>query len=88
VGSIGERVTAITCAKCGGPLPEEAADRVVTCPFCGVASKPAPSVVEVERIVTVKGEGAGTACPRCAGVLNESTVGTHRVVTCGSCSGL
>jgi len=74
--------------KCGGPLPAEAADRVVTCPFCGVVSNPAPSVVEVERIVTVKGEGVGTSCPRCAAVLNESAVGKHRVIGCGGCGGL
>jgi Zn-finger nucleic acid-binding protein len=81
--------TTLTCAKCGGPLPAAAADQVVTCPFCGVVSKPAPAVVTVERVVAVKGEGAGgPSCPRCAATLHESVVGKHRVIGCGGCGGL
>lgn len=78
----------LTCAKCGGPLSATAADHVVTCPFCGVVSKPAPTVVTVERVVAVKGEGGGPSCPRCAAPLHESAIGKHRVIVCTSCSGL
>jgi hypothetical protein len=49
-------VAAITCSKCGGPLPAGALDTVVTCPFCGTASR----IGATGSVVVVRG-GAGVA---------------------------
>lgn len=86
-------MSSLLCAQCGGPLPTDAARSVVTCPFCGVVSKPAPQIVErvVERIVvatptdTAKG---GLRCPRCADGLREVRVGKSVLAGCGYCGGI
>jgi Zn-finger nucleic acid-binding protein len=85
---------ALACPKCGGSLPLEAARSAVSCPFCNETVAPAPRVIErvVERIVVKTAEGApagtGPACPRCAGLMRDATVGGATMRGCTQCGGV
>ncbi len=85
-------MSSLVCTQCGGPLPEAAAHAVVSCPFCGVVSKPAPKVVErvVERIVvaTPTDAPATLRCPRCADGLRTTAIGSTTLAGCGHCGGI
>lgn len=84
----------LECAKCGGPLPPEAADRPTSCPFCGAAALPAPRVVErvvvervVERVVVPADEASRTLCPRCNRPLDDVRTAARVASVCARCGG-
>jgi Zn-finger nucleic acid-binding protein len=88
---------ALTCARCGAPLPAHAAQSVATCTFCHATAAPAPRVVEqiVQRVVVVA-EGVGEdgkatgsmRCPRCGGECREGRVKEAVLRGCTKCAGL
>src|SRR5438477_10703254 len=89
---------ALSCAKCGGPLPVSAAETATPCAFCGTVSAPPPRIVEkvitVERVVehVVIRDGAGNAatlpCLRCGQPLVEAQIGETTVHQCRACGGV
>jgi Zn-finger nucleic acid-binding protein len=85
----------LLCAKCGAPLPSEAAFAVTTCAFCGTSSSPAPKVVEriVDRVVVVAAQhsandAAATPCPRCATTMSLVSGGGEQAPACAKCGGV
>jgi Zn-finger nucleic acid-binding protein len=87
---------ALTCTKCGGPLPAVAADAPTACAFCGTVSAPGPRVVEkvvdrvVERVVVrdAAGNPAAMPCLRCGQPLAEAQFGPSTVRQCRACGGV
>lgn len=86
--------TPLLCAGCGAPLVAAAASSVVTCPFCGTTSAPAPKVIErvVDRVVVVStetapGAASALACPRCAKGLSRVAGGGEEALACTKCGG-
>ncbi|CAN5379863.1 hypothetical protein BH09MYX1_BH09MYX1_18920 [soil metagenome] len=84
-------MSAITCSRCGGPLPPSAAHVATTCSFCGATSAKAPEVIEtvVERVVVVAPKDASAfRCPRCADRLRDASVKGTVIRGCDQCGGI
>lgn len=90
-----QRMSALTCARCGAPLPQEAANTSLTCAFCGTASAPPPRVVvhEVERVVErvvirdSSGAPLGMPCPRCVQGMRDVEASGLKLSQCPRCGG-
>lgn len=83
----------LSCTKCGGRLPPEAAKQPVTCTYCGTTSVPPPEVVVVGRLAPIAiptgvQEETRFKCARCADWLAEKEIGATKLHACRHCGGI
>jgi Zn-finger nucleic acid-binding protein len=87
----------LLCAQCGAPLPAEAEQRSITCPYCGVTTVPPPKVVSsVVELVRERIGGGGAEflkqfqaflCPRCNTAMNDAPAPGATLRVCKPCGG-